>query len=249
MSRVGERDLVLPTLMLLAQSLSGLTTSELIPKLQELLHPSGEDLEILSGRNDTKFSQVVSNLTSHQTLTGRGWAERETPAGSPFRLTDAGRELYERHKDSLLALTGFSLDDTSSELRDLAEDKPIVVLDDTVITEGQPVEQSGVRGARSRQLRQEAVRHYTRRGLLPCTTCEFEFSRAYGALGRGYIEIHHLRPVSFLSGEPMRFSDALRRTSGPYARTVTGWPTGSGRLYRLTIWQQDCVSRTHTREE
>ncbi|EAI4447359.1 hypothetical protein YZ38_01245 [Campylobacter lari] len=46
----------------------GIRTSELIIKLIDIMKPSGEDLEILEGRQDTKFSQKVRNLVSHNSL-------------------------------------------------------------------------------------------------------------------------------------------------------------------------------------
>lgn len=46
----------------------GIRTSDLITKLEKVMKPSGDDLEILEGRNDTKFSQKVRNLVSHKSL-------------------------------------------------------------------------------------------------------------------------------------------------------------------------------------
>ena len=37
-----------------------------------------------------------------------------------------------------------------------------------------------------------------RHGGLPCAACGFDFSRAYGPLGDGYIECHHTLPLSEL---------------------------------------------------
>ena len=44
------------------------------PKLV-LMSPSGEDLEMLSNRNDDKFSQKVRNIKSHKTLENKGYAK------------------------------------------------------------------------------------------------------------------------------------------------------------------------------
>jgi 5-methylcytosine-specific restriction protein A len=35
-----------------------------------------------------------------------------------------------------------------------------------------------------------------------CKVCGFDFSRTYGEIGLGYIEAHHLTPVSDLRGRP-----------------------------------------------
>ena len=46
----------------------GIRTSELIDEARRIMKPDGEDLEILEGRNDDKFSQKVRNLKSHDTI-------------------------------------------------------------------------------------------------------------------------------------------------------------------------------------
>ena len=46
----------------------GIRTSELIDELRRIMKPSGEDLKILDGRNDDKFSQKVRNLKSHNSI-------------------------------------------------------------------------------------------------------------------------------------------------------------------------------------
>jgi hypothetical protein len=74
MPRISESDLILPTLYLLDKSSSGLDTSNLITELSKILNPTGEDVAILNGRNDTKFSQIVRNLKSHNTLTSQDYA-------------------------------------------------------------------------------------------------------------------------------------------------------------------------------
>lgn len=43
-----------------------ITTTELIGEIEQLMNPSGTDNDILSGRNDSKFSQRVRNLVSHR---------------------------------------------------------------------------------------------------------------------------------------------------------------------------------------
>ncbi len=71
--RITERELILPALFLINLR-KGITTSDLIAELTDLMHPSGEDAEILDGRKDSKFSQKVRNLVSHNTLERLGYA-------------------------------------------------------------------------------------------------------------------------------------------------------------------------------
>ena len=65
--RISERELVVPTLRLLDMGNRGwLATSDIIERLTELFPPSGQEAEILEGRNDTYFSQKVRNMISHR---------------------------------------------------------------------------------------------------------------------------------------------------------------------------------------
>lgn len=64
-----ETDLIIPALQFIKEGPNGVTTSPLIAHLINVLKPSGHDMEIIPGRNDTYFSQKVRNLKSHNTLT------------------------------------------------------------------------------------------------------------------------------------------------------------------------------------
>jgi len=45
---------------------------------------------------------------------------------------------------------------------------------------------------RSSEAREQCVQHYG----CACSVCGFDFGRAYGELGRGYIHVHHLTPLA-----------------------------------------------------
>ena len=172
--------------------------------LEDLLHPAGVDLEILQGRNDTRFSQKVRNLKSHGRLTENGWAREvgERRGSTIHEITDKGRSLYESQKAGLLPLFSFELEKTRRVLSRMAEGGKVAVLtDETVISEGGVIEMTKrhVR-QRSRELRDAAIEHYTKNGYIECSACSFEFSRAYGPAGKKYIEIHHLTPICEYEG-------------------------------------------------
>ncbi len=61
--RIEEKQLILPALYIIWRD-GPVSTSKLIEELTAVFHPTGEDAEILAGRNDTKFSQKVRNLKS-----------------------------------------------------------------------------------------------------------------------------------------------------------------------------------------
>ena len=67
--RIEEKMLILPALYIIKRKEKA-TTSDLISELVYVFNPSGEDAEILAGRNDTKFSQKVRNLVSHRENNG-----------------------------------------------------------------------------------------------------------------------------------------------------------------------------------
>lgn len=206
---VSENELILPAMMLLAKSPNGLNMSDLIDGLRKMLHPSGDDLTILASRSDDKFSQKVRNLQSHDRLVGPGLAQREGH-NQPYTITEKGMALYEKHKDALDVLTDFQLDDSGSDLKAIAAGKPVEVLNDVAVREGQLVTRTVEYRLRSKELRDKAVQHYSYCGRITCAVCCFEFGRAYGAIGHGHIQIHHLKPVSFMRGEPMNIECALQ---------------------------------------
>lgn len=103
MTKYSEKDMILPALDIIARN-PGIFTAELIVELEQLLKPSGNDLVILAGRNDSKFSQKVRNLVSHHTIDqaglnyiksvqeGRNWYHT---------ITQEGRNYLEAHIDEL----------------------------------------------------------------------------------------------------------------------------------------------------
>ncbi|MCZ6608162.1 MAG: hypothetical protein O7A64_10905 [Alphaproteobacteria bacterium] len=92
--RIPENALVVPALECMYDTPTGaILTKDLIARLTDIFEPEGEDVEILEGRQDTKFSQKVRNLKSHKTLKNAGLAEH-TPRG--FRVTQTGRRLIKK---------------------------------------------------------------------------------------------------------------------------------------------------------
>ncbi|WP_122952117.1 hypothetical protein [Bathymodiolus thermophilus thioautotrophic gill symbiont] len=60
MPRISESDLIIPALNAMNASPNGtISTTDLIAELTTSMNPTGEDLDILKNRNDTKFSQKV----------------------------------------------------------------------------------------------------------------------------------------------------------------------------------------------
>ena len=55
----------------------GIRTSSLIAAARERMSPNGEDLMILSSRNDDKFSQKVRNIKSNNNIAYLVWTTNE----------------------------------------------------------------------------------------------------------------------------------------------------------------------------
>lgn len=51
-----ESNLIIPALQFMKENPQGVTTSQLIAYLTEVLKPAGHDIDIISGRKDTYFS-------------------------------------------------------------------------------------------------------------------------------------------------------------------------------------------------
>ena len=75
MSNFTESELIPAALKIILDKPNGIATKDLIIELRNLMNPSGEDLEMLSNRNDDKFSQKVRNIKSHKTLENKGYAK------------------------------------------------------------------------------------------------------------------------------------------------------------------------------
>ena len=187
----SENDLIIPTLnYLVLNKESGLKTSELIILLSAELEISGHDAEILTGRNDTYFSQKVRNLVSHRTLESKGLATYENIGRDGLHKISNNGEKY--LLDNINNFT-FIIDNNFSE----NQRKNIIEQDYSglVIEEGFTKFSQIKTKLRSRKLVAIAKEHYSQNGKLFCSACNFNFENFYGDVGRGYIEIHHINPI------------------------------------------------------
>jgi hypothetical protein len=73
------------------EEMGWMSTSSLIQELTRLFGPSGQDADILEGRNDTYFSQKVRNMISHRdqpsSFINRGLAHYER---NGLQISDRG---------------------------------------------------------------------------------------------------------------------------------------------------------------
>jgi len=200
--RIAERELILPALFLIDLR-KGLTTSDLIEELTDLMHPSGEDAEILEGRKDTKFSQKVRNLVSHNTLERLEYATYRSIHGNGiFQITETGKGYLIENTEIIeyLLSNNFAYKDIKDSFEDVSvakeNRKKVLTYDENLmITEGTKRNRNVILYTRSSKLRDFAIEKYTVGGHIKCVVCLFDFFDFYGEIGKNYIEIHHVKPV------------------------------------------------------
>jgi predicted HNH restriction endonuclease len=198
--RITETELILPSLFLMSLNKDGaITTSELIQKLRELMKPTGEDLAILTGRNDDKFSQKVRNLTAHKTFERNDLAKYKEKS---IEITNNGRLHLQENQEILkyLLINDFSYTDLTENLRKIETNqnkKKIEVFDENVIIqEGRKKLVEAAVYERSSTLRNYAIKHFMKNNKIYCQCCNFNFQDFYGEhIGKGFIEIHHTKPI------------------------------------------------------
>lgn len=94
--RIKEKDTYVPILKMLIEQPDGfLKTADIISALEDYFPLSPEDAEILAGRSDTRFSQIVRNVVSHRTtstnLIGAGLADYDKGKRG-LRITKLGSD-------------------------------------------------------------------------------------------------------------------------------------------------------------
>jgi len=209
--RITEKELILPALAVMTKY-GKVNTTELIKYLFEIMQPTGKDVEIIQGRNDTFFSQKVRNLKSHDTL--EGYADYNN--GS-WKINEDGTKLLMENEQVVDIINDmFDYQDKLEVLNKHSEksrNKIIFYDENDVIFEGRAYKKSSTYRKRSSKLRDAAIQHYTRNNKICCEICGFNFEIKYGDLGRGYIEIHHKKPICDFAkntNEAKLITEALR---------------------------------------
>jgi predicted HNH restriction endonuclease len=218
-NRIHEPTLIIPTLLLLRDN-GPLSTTLLIKTLRVWLKPKGLDAELLTHRNDDKFSQIVRNLQSHKTLVKQNLA---TFVGGrrkgKYKITNKGLKYISENKHILDFILNSNYK-PSSKINSLNKwsksiipnTKSIEFDENMIISEGALKTGQKRIYKRSLKLRNFAIKKFTKNGHIMCTVCEFDFFKKYGLLGQGYIEIHHTESiVSFKGNEKIQFlRDAVK---------------------------------------
>ena len=54
---------------------------------------------------------------------------------------------------------------------------------------------------RNKKIVGEVKKAWQKSNLLRCSVCSFDFHKVYGIIGKGFIEAHHITPLSQLNGD------------------------------------------------
>lgn len=172
MALFSEAELILPSLYMLEMSGGFITTSDLIAKLTVLLKPTGKDAQLISGRQDTHFSQKVRNLKSHETLEKLGFADY-VASQNGFKITEKGLAHLEANRLTInyLMESNFAWEDVKPALIIVAEPDVKVEIFQEITEGGSETKQTKVY-KRSQKLRDAAISIFLQNhGALVCEIC------------------------------------------------------------------------------
>lgn len=127
---------------------------------------------------DVTFSKKVDGRNRYWDFFFKGWDEGR------YFVWQLKPELIEALLETGLSGEELSAEETSKEFRTLLFEgakKSIIVNS----YERNPI------------ARQQCINHWQAK----CTVCDFDFEETYGLLGRGFIHVHHLTPVSQIGVE------------------------------------------------
>ncbi|MER5978626.1 HNH endonuclease [Streptomyces sp. NPDC001857] len=164
------------------QELSELLRSLPIHGSEALATPGFRSIDSVS-RKTTDFA------TNHSSYVGRA-----TRCGKPTLLMV--KAFTEREAEMLQAAEALEEGIGTGELY-LIEPQPDEV-DETGASaiEGRLLTRRALARERNPKLRAQKIAHVRRHGgPLSCEVCGFDFGAAYGELGEGYIEVHHITPL------------------------------------------------------
>jgi 5-methylcytosine-specific restriction endonuclease McrA len=200
--------------MMLLQKNGKMTTSDILQSLRDIFHPEGHDSDIISGRKDDYFSQKIRNIKCHSSLSDYvdynkddGWQLNETGRNFLYNIqyvveeidgivTNQTFDYFDKITFIDLAVLPFFPRKRSS--RPICKPKKVkkVIFYDENISEGRSSAKTILVRERSKKLREKAIEFFTDSdGVIKCCICGYEFGKTFGDYGKGYIEIHHKKPV------------------------------------------------------
>ncbi|MBK3627033.1 HNH endonuclease [Streptomyces sp. MBT49] len=150
---------------------------------------------------DSVSRKTTDFMTNHGRYTGRA-----TRCGKPTLLMiDA---FTEREAEMLQAAQAVEDGISSGELHLIPPQADEVDETGSSAIEGRLLVRRALARERNPKLRAQKIKQVRQReGSLRCEVCGFDFARAYGDLGEGYIEVHHVTPLHISGTRETRLND------------------------------------------
>lgn len=162
-----------------------------------LMKFSSYDLQSRASRNELIWRNDLAYIRSHLVKAGHMSSERDS-----WALTEKGKNHFASLVSKLAVQKQFQHlnPDAVSAITALASDQQLsddnALSGETALVEGQQTQRWSTTYERNPQLRADAIRLH---GVV-CMGCGFNFETKYGAIGSGFIEVHHTKPISSLGG-------------------------------------------------
>ena len=162
-----------------------------------LMKFSPYDLQSRASRNELNWRNDLAYIRSHLVKEGCMSSEWDS-----WALTEKGKSQFASLVSKLASQRQFQHlnQDAVSSITTLASDQQLsddnALSGETALVEGQQTQRWTTTYERNAQLRAEAIRFH---GVV-CMGCGFNFEAKYGAIGSGFIEVHHTKPISSLGG-------------------------------------------------
>ena len=172
---------------------------------------SAEDLKIRRNRNELIWRNDLAYVRKHLAIEGL-YVSNER---NNWSITDSGKEYLLSLFQEVLSCNSFSKIKESAILAAkacLLTDATVRTMNSDEFYEGSTLLISHIIRERNRELVETAKRRFqdNHQGTLYCEICGFDFNKAYGDLGDGFIEAHHTKPISTMQdGESTKVEDLV----------------------------------------
>ncbi|MBV6446459.1 HNH endonuclease [Nitrosomonas sp.] len=163
-----------------------------------LMKFSPYDLQTRASRNELNWRNDLAYIRDHLVKEGHV----SSAQWNSWTLTEKGKEYFASLAARLVSQRHFQHfnQETISAISALASDQQLsddnALSGETALVEGHQTQRWTNTYERNPQLRAAAIRIH---GVV-CMGCGFNFEAKYGAIGSGFIEVHHTKPISSLGG-------------------------------------------------
>ncbi len=177
-----------------------------VQELSELLRSlplHGPEAHAIPGfRSPDSVSRKTTDFATNHDL----YEGKRTRGGEPTRLMI--KAFTEREGEMLQAAQAIEDGIGSGELQLLPEHPDEIGDDGVIAVEGRLLVRKALARERDPKLRKLKIQQVRRGGQpLRCEVCDFDFGLAYGSLGDGYIEVHHVTPLHISGTRETKLSD------------------------------------------